>query len=508
MKRLIRLYHKSHHLIIFLAILIPLSLSLVLILSVNLTFWNDNARDLLSSWNNLTKLTLVGPPSGIPGIFYGPYWIWLLSFGLLFSKNPLLVTIITATIPYFILFPLLWFRFNKFFDFTSLLTGWLLFIFSSGMTYATQLWNLYPAPLITLTIIYLLMIAEFTTITKKQTILALVMGFLLGLLINFDISFGIALVFGTAIYFIIYTIYTVIKSNKNIRQKYVINTFYSLANILVGFMIAFLPSILFEKRHGFHQTQVLLHTLFKYGAVLQVQGLNKMQILQMFIKTFGNLLQLSVFLAGIILTVSILFLIFQKYNHKIKFQPHDVRILFILFSLFAGTLFIYLSAKNPVWEYHFIGVDILSLLLLVFLASKLPIFRKSLLIYTIVIVCLNVAIFIINFHSTDSHFEQQVQVVNIIIKDAKHTNYTVYSYNRSIYTYEYSYLFKWMAHKDVPYDPGMIKSSTNIIYLIIPMNNNAYVQDFINFRSQAKRYKKVYSWKTQNAYIILKYIKR
>jgi hypothetical protein len=507
MKPLSRLYHKSHFLIILLAILLPLSLALVLILSVNLTFWNDNARDLLTAWNNLTKLTLIGPPSGIPGIFYGPYWIWLLSFGLFFSKNPLLVTILTATIPYFILFPLLWFRFKKFFDFTSLLTGWLLFIFSNGMTYATQLWNLYPAPLITLTIIYMLMIVEFTIITKKQTVLALTMGFLLGLLINFDISFGIAFVFGTVIYFIINTIYTVIKSNKNLQKKYVANTIYSLTTVLIGLVIAFLPSILFEKRHGFHQTQALLHTLFKYGAVVQVQGLNKIQIFQMFIKTFGNLLQLPVIFAGIILGVGILFLIFQKYNHKIKFQTYDIRILFILFSLFAGTMFIYLSAKNPVWEYHFIGVDILALLLLVFITSKLPIFRKSLLIYTIVIVCINVATFIIYFHRTDSHYEQQVQVVNIIIKDAKNTNYTVYSYNPSIYTYEFSYLFKWMAHKDVPYDPGMIKSAANIIYLIIPMNKNAYVLDFINFRSQAKKYKKVNSWKTQNAYIILKYVK-
>src|SRR5579862_9684999 len=61
-----------------------------------INLWYDPSRDLLTAWDNLTKLTLVGPVSGIPGLHYGPYWIWLLSFGLLFSKNPVIITFITA----------------------------------------------------------------------------------------------------------------------------------------------------------------------------------------------------------------------------------------------------------------------------------------------------------------------------------------------------------------------------------------------------------------------------
>src|SRR5579872_266406 len=71
-----------------------------------INLWFDPSRDLLAAWGNLTKPTLLGPPSGIPGLYYGPYWIWLLSFGLLFSKNPEIITIITATIPYLIILPL------------------------------------------------------------------------------------------------------------------------------------------------------------------------------------------------------------------------------------------------------------------------------------------------------------------------------------------------------------------------------------------------------------------
>src|SRR5690349_8799468 len=107
---------KIQLLLIVFSILLPLATSLhLLLLGVN--FWYDPARDLMSAWDNLSKLTLIGPTSGIPGLFYGPYWIWLLSFGLLFSKNPGIVTFIVATIPYLILFPLVWFQFRKYFGF-------------------------------------------------------------------------------------------------------------------------------------------------------------------------------------------------------------------------------------------------------------------------------------------------------------------------------------------------------------------------------------------------------
>ncbi|SRR6266568_2131048 len=508
MKSLSSYIQQRYYFIVLFAILLPLTLSLVLILSINLTFWYDNTRDLLSAWDNLSKFTLIGPPSGIPGIFYGPYWIWLLSIGLFFSKNPLIVTIITATIPYFILFPLIWFRFTKFFDRTSVVIGWLLFIFSSGMTYATQLWNLYPAPLISLIVIYLLILAKFTEITKRQTLIAATIGFLIGLLINFHISFGLAFLTGTIIFFIADVLVTFFLNAEKSKRIFWVKRIYSVIFIFLGLFISFLPALIFEARHGFHQTQILAHTLFKFGAVVTVTGMNKTQILQTFLKSFGNLLQMPVLPAGIVLVILIITLIYFTFKHKIIYKKKDARIFLLLSSLFAGNLFIYLTAKNPVWEYHFIGVDILFLLMLTFFTSRFSLFRKGLILYTIIIICVNVATFIIYFHNHTSHFEQQEDVVKIISNDAKNTDYTVYAYNSSIYTYDFSYLFRWTAHKNVPYDPGIIKHSSNTIYLIIPMNNDAKVQDFIHFRSQPDKYKKVKMWKTENSFVVLKYVTR
>jgi hypothetical protein len=504
----IKLNQKTQTLFVLLAIVIPFTLSLVQILSINLTLWYDNSRDLLSAWDNLTKVTLIGPTSGIPGIFYGPYWIWLLSLGLFFSKNPLIVTIITATIPYFILFPLIWFNLKKFFDITSLTTCWLLFIFSSGMSYATRLWNLYPAPLITLAVIYFIAQADFNDLTKKQAGFGLVIGFLTGLLINFDISFGIAFLAGVIIFLIADSGISFFQSIKKLKKKIMTTRLSILGFIILGFGIAFLPTVLFEIRHGFHQTQTLLHTLSKYGAVVTVTGMNKSQILITFLKTFGALLYLPAFFAGILLFLLIGTCSYFIYKQKIKLGKSDKRILLLISSLFLGNLFIYLTAKNPVWDYHFVGVDILFLLLLTFFSTKLSLFRKGLLIYAIITVVISVGTYIINFHKQASYFEQQENVVKIITHDAGSQKYIVFAYNSSIYSYDFSFLFRWIANKDVPYDPGLIKQSGKLIYLIVPMKIDSRVQDFIHFRSQPAKYKEVKIWKTESAFEVIKYVKR
>src|SRR5258708_7199783 len=418
MKNTARNIQLFYYLIIFFAISLPFALSVIFFLSNNLTFWYDNARDLLLAWENLNKHSLIGPQSGVPGIYYGPYWIWLLSIGLFFSKNPLIVTFITATIPYFILFPLIWFRLNKFFDRTTILIGWLFFMFSSGMTYATQLWNPYPAPLLTLAIIYLLIIADFTIITKKQNFISVAIGILMGILINIHISFGLALLCGLAIFLIADTLYTFLQGDKNTKKIFFVHKIYSVVFIFFGLLISFLPSLLFEARHGFHQTQKVLDTLFKFVAVVSVPGLNKTQILLTFLKNFGNLLHIPPLYAGIVLLLLITSLIITL-KQKVIFQKKDTRILLLLISLFSGNLFIYVTAKNPVWEYHFIGVDILFLLLLTFIASRLSLFRKGLIFYTITLVCFSTGAFLINFHKDTSYFQQQKNVVNIISRDAK-----------------------------------------------------------------------------------------
>jgi hypothetical protein len=98
--------------VIALSILYPLILSLNNILNASMPFWFDPARDFLLAFDNLKKPTLIGPPSGIPSVFYGPYWIWTISVGLVFSRDPRFVAILVSLLPYFTIFPIVLFKFS------------------------------------------------------------------------------------------------------------------------------------------------------------------------------------------------------------------------------------------------------------------------------------------------------------------------------------------------------------------------------------------------------------
>jgi hypothetical protein len=496
-KKIYQKIRNHKRIVIFFAITIPFLIASKVIFSGDISLWYDNARDLLSAWDNLSKPTLIGPTTGIPGIFYGPYWIWLLSLGLLISKDPALVIFITATLPYFIIFPLIWFKLNKFFSLHSLIIGWFLFMFSTGLQYATKLWNPYPAPLLTLAAIYLLLVTDFKKITKHNILLKLSLGFLLGLIINFHTSFGIAFNLGVILFLFIVNF-----SNKFIKARLA-----SIFLIYLGFFVSYIPFLLFEVRHGFNQIQTIINTAGKYGAVVTIKGLTPPQIFQEFINTFANLIHLSSSIAQILLIGAILsFAILIKFK-KIKLKKDDTKILTLILCLFIGVLFIFFTAKNPIWAYHFIGVDILFLLLLVFLATKMHFLKYGLAALSLYIVVTSFYTFIDSFTNKPTVFENQKHIVTLISKDAKNSEYVVMTYSPSIYAFEYTYLFKWLTGKNVPYDPSQ-NGSSDTIYLITPAKMDEKVEDFIHFRSPEPKYKIIKKWNIQNETIVLKSIKQ
>lgn len=501
-------FHKKKYpikIITITSIAIPLFIALTSVFSGEISLWYDNARDLLSAWGNLSKLTLIGPPSGIPGIFYGPYWIWLLSFGLLFSKDPRIVTFITATIPYLFIFPFIWFQLSKVLGIKAVLISWILFIFTNGMLYATQLWNPYPAPLIAIIIIFLLLRINFNHFSYKTTLLTVSLGFLVGILINFHISFGIGFTLGVSL-FLLWEMFceTVLVSKS---KKVAITRINYLFVYGIGIFFAFIPFFLFEYRHGFNQMTVITHTLGEYGNVVDVKGLTKLQILQEFNNTFAKLIHVPSILATTILVLSLgLFtsLILQK---KIQVTRVDARIIALVISLFSGVGVIYFTAKNPVWAYHFIGVDILFLIFITFLLAKISLLKKLSLIWILYISITNIFSFIVFYtHHRQSMLDNQKEIVRLIFKDANNSNFVVLAYSPSIYTYEYTYLFKWLVKKDVPFDPSQNPPHPKTAYLIIPPNRGEAIQNFIDYRSPKILYKTGNVWKTTNGTEIIKRI--
>jgi hypothetical protein len=484
---------------------LPFLMALQKVLTGDIAFWYDPARDFLSAWNNLDKLTLIGPTSGIPGIFYGPYWIWLLSIGLLFSKDPQVVILLVITLPYFILLPLILWSMRKVFDILTLSVLWLLFMFSTGLQYATNPWNPYPAALLLMILISILVHTDFYKKGYKKYIKILAAGIVSGLILNFHISFGLGVFIGTLLFLFVYQGYYIIRQKTgklNLQTATLV-----ICTFLIGIILTFTPFILFEARHGFNQIHTALKVFTSNGSVVSIKGLSDAQIIQKFIEVPATLLKISLFYSTLLLILSCVFLIYYYLKKQIIFTLHEGKLLLLLISILFSVLTLYLTSKNPVWAYHFIGVEILFLLFIGIVVKKNILLKTLLVIWTIVITISQIPTLKNNLYQhsvSGASIAGEKRIVQTIKDDAKVHPYTVFAYSPSIYMYEYSYLFKWLAQKDVPYDPGSISANAETIYLIVPTTLDGKVTDFIHNRTPERNYKTVKTWQNVEGTTILK----
>lgn len=506
MKKLEKAYILKR-LIITVFLLLPFAMALSTIISGNIDFGYDPARDFLLALNNLQRLTLIGPTSGIPGIFYGPYWIWLISFGLLFSHNPCIVVFLILTLPYFTIFPYLLFKFKKVLGLTTCAILWTLFIFSTGIKYATSPWNPHPAPLLFLVLIYLITFTNFSIPGYGKYFRVLFVGIISGLILNFHISFGLGISVGTALFFTVFFVKEVLSNKKKIKKLFSNYVFKTVA-FGTGIFLTFLPFFIFEARHGFNQLQVAINTLSSRGAVVGVIGLSKGTILQSFFGKIGELLKIPQALAIILFVFSIVYFVYKILNKKIKFQENEIRLLLLLISICVSVLSLYLTSKNPVWSYHFIGVEIIFIFFIGLIISKIRILEIALGIWILLTLALNVSGIINSFHQNpyvnSSSLATEEYIVKTIIGDSNKTNYNVFVYSSSIYSYQYSYLFKWLDNRDFSYDPGLSHLDTGLVYLIIPPATKEVQQNFINYRTPPKKYSPLKQWHLQDGTMIVK----
>jgi hypothetical protein len=438
------------------------------ILIGNLPFWYDPARDLLAAQANLQKISLIGPTTGIPGIFYGPYWIWWLSSGLVITRDPRLIAILTTLLPYFIFLPwLLSKMFGKIFGLVIALAY--LLVYGS---YTSQLWNPHLAPLLFVGLVYCLVFS------KRLFWLA---GFLCGLIFNIHMSFGIAVTAAASVYILIS------------RRGF---------SFFIGLAFSFIPFMVFEARHGFNQTRVFFDTfigsLILRRSPVAVTGLSKGKILWQFLNIPHRFLTLPLI---VILTGDLLLLWRQG---TLRFGLMEKRLLRFLFLALAFIVLIYFGSKNPVWSYHFIAVDMLILLILgLFIGST----RISKTIF-ILLLTVSFASNIFNFLRkpvpdvfAGSAIKSKENIVNLVYKDAEGKPFSVFAYSSAIYTFDYDYLFGWLGH----YRPT---PDSELVYLIIPEATTAVKEDFIHYRTPVKSYVTVNEWTMPDGTWVIKRVKQ
>ena len=231
----------------------------------------------------------------------------------------------------------------------------------------------YQQPLLILLTIYLLFSINHS-LTLRNSFVSILAGFTMGLVMNFHLSFGIGMLLGVIIYLVGENSIYLIREK---RKQIILPTLLLVACFFLGIIISFAPFILFEIRHQFFQTQSLVNAFFHYGGVVTLQGLNQSEILQQFFNRPAKLTNLPVILAMIFIFIAFIKYIVSYKQRKEQIKEKEIKLLSITGCITLGVLFIYLTANNPIWEYHFIGVEILFLLVIGIFINSVAFIKKA-----------------------------------------------------------------------------------------------------------------------------------
>lgn len=422
-------------------------------------FTYDQGRDFLKVSQIIYegKITLIGPTTGLPGVFYGPWWYYFLSPLLYLSGgNPQKVAIFfgflgVATVigVYFLI------RYLTDNSFLSICFGIIAAMSVSWMLGPTSIWSPSLVPL--------LMIFFIFTVNKilksPKPIYYFMLGIVTLLIADSSAFFGSALIFSMVISGMIF--------RGNFLRKESIFT-------IAGAMLVLSPRILFDVRHNFLITKAIGAYLIApkiYGE--QLSSIPRfIQRLDLFLGFFswsiarGNKI-IALFI--IILSIICVFILFKNKKSFSKLKDDQ---LLIFLSLLVIFLFIGFSLfRDRVWDHYLIGLPVILIVILAKIINNAYLVKnlKYLLnVFIVLLVIINfnkqlISPFKITWLGGGSDYRNQKLVMDYISM-RNPQNYSIYAYSPAIFDYPFDYLIYWYQKR------GLIRKPTNnqnSIFLII-----------------------------------------
>lgn len=339
---------KIKYLFIFL-IIVNIILSSRWVFDGNIFFHTDIARDflLMEDIVDNNPLTLIGPRSGaIPGLFHGPLWLYLnIPAFILGHGDPVIIGwfwVFLYTLSIYIAYLI---GKKMFGETEGLLSALLLSVVT--VLQVRSLFNPYGALLV-----FPLFFYTLTLYLRKRNIKVLLLSlFLLGLIIQFQMAFGVPILILTFVYLIYF-----FSKNRKISH-------------ILSFLVLLIPLstfLLFDIRNNFLQ----INSVLSYLEGTQSHGkldLNFFQLVFLRIKEsvvdgFGVITQGNLYLS---ISIFLLFIFALYLNIKRKKDFFNLNLfLYFYFGFWLMTIFF----KGPVWNYYFI--PFIPLLILIFVSVK------------------------------------------------------------------------------------------------------------------------------------------
>lgn len=424
-------------------LLLALAARLPHLFGYNIPFSFDHGRDALAVLDLITNhsLKFIGPWTSIQGLFFGPGWYYLLApLYWLLNGNPLagpltmlILSLFTIGLAY------------KYFGLYEAI------IFASAPIFImTSISAANPFPMVLIGLLILICLKN----PKRQALN-------LGLLVSLGFHFSSAL---AVFYLLIIPLILLIRKIK-----------LNLKKLIIGFIIPFIPQILFEIKNNFLETKALI----KYFSAGETQHINPGKI-EIVTKSIINELGLAIlpditwlrYLALGLLVIGIVYLIAKR---KIKtFWPE------IILFLLIPTIGFWFLHYNVWYAYGLLPVVVVAIGRILRSAPKI-------ITYSYLGLLIIGAIKIPVRQTGVAFLPVKLQAINYIYDQAQGKPFSSYQYLPNIYDYAYQYLYLWQGFKGKPlpvefsYKPGEISYVQEKPDLLkkLPINNQPTEKTFL-----------------------------
>ncbi|MEK9147277.1 MAG: hypothetical protein AAB639_03705 [Patescibacteria group bacterium] len=424
-------------------------------------FTHDQGRDLLAAWSiSHGDPTLIGPTTGLAGVFHGPLWYWLLAiFSFLGDGNPKFILGAVVFLYGAVEFWLFW-VIKKFYGMVPAFLVLVIISFSPFfIATGGQLWS-----------------PNMVTLSTMVAAIALVgiangkgwfwlLGLALGANIQFEAAGGVFLLIS-----LVLALTLVKPPNVRVRDWII---------FAASLFVTFIPQILFEAKNGFLMSKHVLSYLgerredfiadygiktVEYKTGLFFDNFNKL--------FFGENVVLNLLF---IFLMSVLFIkIFISGAGKVEVAARKKLILIwsaIVIFLMWVTVNLY---TDVVWHHFLEGI---SIFFIIIIALMLFIFSRYLTKITFILIFLIFLGFLIpvandlkagvDFVGNHSVYRNQLKIIDEIYNDAGGASFNVVVYEPTTYAYTYQYLLSWYGKKRHGEEPVSNDYPQRLVYYII-----------------------------------------
>lgn len=431
----------------------------------NYIFGFDQGRDYLAAKDIVDNhnFTLIGPEigagsAGFQYIFHGPGYFYLLTIPyMLFQGDPY-----GGVVLMFVLGLLsigLAFYFGK-----KMLGIWGGYVFALLIAISPPLidqsrfiWNSYPTTALIILYFYLV----YASIKKSFPFIFLA-GFVAAFIYNFELALAAPLCVGLLFFYI------VIQREKKIK---------SYVSLFAGFIVGYLPMILFEIRHGFLGIKGLFSYLLtahpsadsSFNTVMFLDHFQSFK--HNFINAFPVTEPWVMYLFFFVLVSASFYVLRKEKNVQLK------KTIIYLLCLPLITFFILSFLQNSVWQHYLYHLGIIYLFLFAYVLVALQKSKKQLffVVFALFFVWFVIRGIIFAYTITTHDFKDyyggtakiqgKIDAIDYIYQDAKGEPFSLFVFSPPIYTYPYEYVVQWYAAKKYGYVPGQEKKG--LFYLLI-----------------------------------------